>query len=172
MEYLIQSYLRSVHWFLVIIHEPTFRCHYKQIVSSGVALGSRRGPLAVLILVLAIGAKHVRRDEAKTLFPLTDFDTLQQSLVVAIQTHYIELMDEGELETVQICLLLSSFYLLHGRPSLAFIILGTGVRSAQALGLYRESMWQSPSPVVVEIRRRLWWALYCFDRSSHPQSCV
>lgn len=168
MRFLIDTYFRSIHWFMVMLHEPTVRAQFHQVEATGVAPGSRRAPAAILILVLIIGANYAHKADVNALFPLVDLAALQQTLLAAVQAHFIELMDEGELEGVQICLLLSSFYLYNGRPGLGFIVLGTGVRCGQAIGLHKESMWRPLSIAEKENHRRVWWALYTFDRSLSP----
>lgn len=164
MDFLIEAYFRSVHWFMVMVHEPTFRARYYQMATSGIAPGSRRGQAAILILVLAIGAKYARKETASALFPLVDLAAMQKELIGAVQGHFIDIMEEGDIEAVQVCILLSSFYLYNERPGLAFIVLGTGVRCAHAMGLHKESMWRTLSIPAREHRRRIWWALFTYDR--------
>lgn len=75
-----------------------------------------------------------------------------------------ELYDDGCLETVQISILLGSFYLYNAKPNLAFAMLGAAIKSAQAMGLHVESSWKTTSDETRELQRHIWWALYVFDR--------
>ncbi|KAF4953429.1 hypothetical protein FSARC_12398 [Fusarium sarcochroum] len=57
---LVDSYFDSVHWFMVLFHEPSFRRRCEIIMASGTA-GAHDSPfLVVLMLVLAIGARYSR----------------------------------------------------------------------------------------------------------------
>ena len=81
-----------------------------------------------------------------------------------VQAHLLDVIDIGGVESVQICVLLSSFYMYNGRPNLALAILGAGVQSSQAIGLHKESLWGPLTETAKEVRRRAWWALYVLDR--------
>ncbi|KAF6527387.1 hypothetical protein HZS61_010431 [Fusarium oxysporum f. sp. conglutinans] len=73
------------------------------------------------------------------------------------------LPEVGGVEGVQICVLLSTFYLYHDRPNLAFAIHGMGVKCAHAMYLHQEATWKEPTALTREVKRRVWWALYVVD---------
>ena len=93
-----------------------------------------------------------------------DMQALQKDLLRHIHHHLFDVFDLGVIESIQICVLLSSFYLYNGRPNLACAILGAGVRSAQALGLHNESLWHLADEITLETYQRTWWALFALDR--------
>lgn len=148
----------------MVFHEPSFRHRYDLILESRYASQSDMPFLSLVMLVMAMGARYVTEEVAQERAPGTDLEELQSILLGKVREHLFEIFDEGVIESVQICVLLSSFYLYHGRPNLAFIMLGSGVRSAQAMGLHQESTWRLLTVVEREIRRRVWLAVYVFDR--------
>jgi gamma-glutamyl phosphate reductase len=75
-----------------------------------------------------------------------------------------DVYDEARIEAVQVSILLASFYMYNARPNLAFAVLGACIKSAQAMGLHRESTWRGYSQIAREVRRRTWWTIYIFDR--------
>lgn len=163
-DFLVDTYFDSVHWFMLVLHEPSFRRQYKELILSGRASQSEMRFVALVMLILAMGARYVSPEAALQYTTGVDLAALQSSLLKKVREHIFDIFDEGAIESVQICILLSSFYLYHGRPNLAFIILGSGVKSAQAMGLHQESSWKASSLVTREIMRRVWWAVYVFDR--------
>lgn len=90
--------------------------------------------------------------------------SLRMALLGKVRERMFDIYDEGRLEAIQISILLASFYLYHEKPNLAFSVLGAGIKSAQAMGLHRQSSWKSCSAITLESRKRTWWALYVFDR--------
>lgn len=96
------------------------------------------------------------------------------------QTHLtLETFGSGNLESVQaLCLLAGCYLQYQNSPNMATAVLGAAYRMALALGLHRESKKSnahfttphdsSPSAFMstvsrVEMRRRTWWSLICFD---------
>jgi hypothetical protein len=109
-------------------------------------------------------ARYHTRDDAKRKFPSLDLEVLKISLIGKVREHILDVFDQAELESVQICILLGSFYTYNAQPNLAFVIHGAGIKAAQAMGLHKEPLYRPGSPVETEIRKRVWWALYVFDR--------
>lgn len=163
MDSLLGIYLNSVHWFMAVLDEESFQSEYNVIAVTGLASHRQFRFLMVLLVVLSMGARYANQQK-DPVFLDVDLEGLQTRLLAKVRENMDNLLDEGEIESVQICILLSSHYLYHGRPNLAFITLGTGVKSAQAMGLHNEATWNQVSTVAIEIRRRVWLALYVFDR--------
>jgi hypothetical protein len=164
-DFLVESYFTSVHWFMMVLHESTFRAHYEEMIVFGKAPRSNLRKVALTLVVLAIGARYATNAALNASGLQADLDSLQSVLLAKVQENMITILDDGELECVQICILLSSFYLYHGKPNLGFIVLGAGARCAQAINLHREETWRKSTATVREQRKRVWWALYVFDRS-------
>ncbi|KAF9884829.1 hypothetical protein FE257_001172 [Aspergillus nanangensis] len=120
---LLRSYWKSVQWFMMIFHAPSFEHEYRQIL-----------------------------------------DGQCENMLSHIRSQFFDVLDTGGVECVQLCILLSTYHLYNGKPNLAMPILGAGIRSAQAQGLHKESLWGPATDLVLEVRKRTWWALYVLDR--------
>lgn len=89
---------------------------------------------------------------------------LSESLLAQIEYRFLPIIGSPDVEAVQICVLMGSFHLFNGRPTVGLGILGSGIKIAQVIGLHRESMWQGASDTIRESRRRSWWALEVADK--------
>ncbi|KAM0202659.1 hypothetical protein ACHAQI_010754 [Fusarium lateritium] len=163
-DHLINVYFESVHWFMVLFHEPSFRQRYDALMVAGQASLSDTSFLVCLMVLLAIGARYI--DPASNLpreVADTDLEALQKKLLDNTRMHLLDVIEVGGVEGVQICVLLSTFYLYHDRPNLAFAIHGMGVKCAHAMYLHQEATWKDPTALTREVKRRVWWALYVVD---------
>lgn len=118
-------------------------------------------------MALTLGATYAPDEQSMQMgISRSELCVLQESMLNQIRSHFFDMLDTGGVECVQLCILLSTFHLYTGKPNLAMPILGAGIRSAQAQGLHKEALWGPANEIVVEVRRRTWWALYVFDRCS------
>ncbi|KAH6622451.1 fungal-specific transcription factor domain-containing protein [Boeremia exigua] len=164
VDVLVDSYIESVHWFMLLFHEPSFRWRYNAILSTGMASSGDIHFLVQLMLVLAIGARYAEPEAALSCAGLgLDLLALQDTLLHGVRAHLFDIIDEGGVECVQTCVLLSTFYLYHGKPNLAFAIHGMGFKCAEAICLHDESSWHDDTALAREVKRRVWWALYVVD---------
>jgi hypothetical protein len=165
MDFLLESYLNSVHWFMMVFHEPSFRARYESLFALSSPLDqSQRCFTIFLLLTLGMGARYADREELRTRCPKLDGEAFQKASLKKVEESMLELFDVACLEAVQICVMLSSFYLYSGRPNLGFVTLGSGIRCAHSISLHKESPVSNLSRIAREERRRTWWALYIFDR--------
>jgi len=56
-DFLIDTYFKSVHWFMMVLDEPSFREHYERITVSRIASQSELPFVTLLMMVLAIACK-------------------------------------------------------------------------------------------------------------------
>ena len=84
-----------------------------------------------------------------------DAKSLLSSLVTEVRLHLLDILDDSQIETVQVCLLLGTYYIYHGSPSLAWSILGMAIRTAYALALHCEDP-EDEQKVTTQVRRRTW----------------
>lgn len=87
-----------------------------------------------------------------------------ETVLTRVEHNFCRIIGSPNVEAVQVCILLGSFHLFNGRPTVGLGILGSGVKIAQIMGLHRESMWKGVSGINRELRRRSWWALEVFDK--------
>lgn len=79
---------------------------------------------------------------------------LMNQIIGEVRIHLLDLLDDSQIETIQVCVLLGAFYIFHGSPSLAWAMIGMSVRTAYAMGLHCEL--DSEDQVAIQVRRRCW----------------
>lgn len=157
-----------------VFHEGSFRQRYASLITSAYVAGPDNNFLWLLMLVLALGAHYSSLRE-----PLDEhhrnLSVLSETLLTQIEYRFLQIIGCPNVEAVQVCVLLGSFHLFNGRPTVGMGVLGSGIKIAQVIGLHREAMWHNLSEVARESRRRSWWALEVFDKyvtcSSAHLSC-
>lgn len=166
---LLDVYFYTVHWFSLVVYEPTFRRRCHDITSTGVARSTDRPFLLLLLMVLVMGC-HYGRNIAHAGLGQVDLDDLRTRYLKVVRQNFMDLLDEDSLEFVQICTLLGSYWLYWGKPRSSFTILGAAVKAAQAISLHRQSdRYSQTNQQVSEERKRVWWTIYTWDRCVyHP----
>ncbi|KAK9367310.1 fungal-specific transcription factor domain-containing protein [Lipomyces kononenkoae] len=181
MDYTIAVYFNSVQWFLFVVHEGQFLEQYNVLISAYEADPSSVPDTdedftfaLLLIMVVALGGRYVvvhpgrwkRLEKIQKQFLNSqvtyDLEQAMAQLIALSRTHLLDTLSCCTLSTVQSCILLGSFCLYHGDPNLAWSIFGSGLKSAQALGLHREDFGLKEEKR--QLRRRVFWALYNYDR--------
>lgn len=163
-DFLLETYIDAVHWFMTILHERTFRLRYEQMAASQKWYKRASKQVILMLTVLSLGAQYTTQDRVRTRCSTFDLENFRHLSLTKVEGRILYFLNDPDIESVQICLLLASFYLYHGRPNLAFVILGAGIRCSQIISLHRESLWHGISEIEKEERRRVFWALYNFDR--------
>jgi len=152
----------QVHWFSLVIYEPTFRPLFDS-VRTGTALPSQRPFLLLLSTVLGLGAwYHAQRPQSARGPSSDESKQWSEKLIANAESRMIELLDQSSMTAVQTLTLLGSFFVYHGRPNLSFSLLGATVKSAHAAGLHKNSTTASRNEI--EERKRVWWTIYTWDR--------
>ncbi|KEF55852.1 uncharacterized protein A1O9_07432 [Exophiala aquamarina CBS 119918] len=162
-EMLFETFIKSVHWFMLIFHEPSLREEMNSALTTG-RVGERNLSNIVLILVvLLIATKYVAEEDVISTRTPIDIDHLQAKLLRTVESKFLAVLDQDNVGAVQVCVLLSSFYFYHGRPNRCLAINSAAIRMAQNLKFNRERSWQAVDTIEREQRRRVWWALYVLD---------
>ncbi|QMW42666.1 hypothetical protein G4B11_006036 [Aspergillus flavus] len=163
LDELVTQFFDSVDWFMMVFHEGSFRQRYASLITSAYVAGPDNNFLWLLMLVLALGAHYSSLRE-----PLDEhhrnLSVLSETLLTQIEYRFLQIIGCPNVEAVQVCVLLGSFHLFNGRPTVGMGVLGSGIKIAQVIGLHREAMWHNLSEVARESRRRSWWALEVFDK--------
>ncbi len=168
---LFDVFINSVHWFMMVFHEPSLRAEIDSMLATGCTAESNLSTVVLILVVLLIGTKYTTEQEAEIACPEINLELLQSNLLKAIESNFLLVMDQDNTATIQVCILLSSFYFFHGRPNRCLAINSAAIRIAQNLKLHQESRWRQISVVERETRRRVWWALYMLDVSVSPFQC-
>jgi hypothetical protein len=160
---LLDSYLKYVHWFIMVIHEPTIRAELDDIMTYGTVRPMRLSFLALIFVILAFGSNYVTDDDAQSLGPGFDRYSIEKKLIRKVEDKYLDICDSSDIECVQTGLLLSAYFVYFGKPKRATVVYDSTLTCAKILGLHRESLWGELDPLPREIRRRVWWAVYAGD---------
>lgn len=153
---LISHYHGSVHVYAPLLHWPTFMQEYEDVYRANSFQHSRHIWVAVFYAVLACG----------TLMDYQPSGSVQEGEGAG----YLEMCmrslntwsDELSVDYVRADLLISMYFTEVNQWSPAWVWLGAAVRVAQDIGLHTD---RGPySPFEMEIRRRVWWSVYNWDR--------
>ena len=147
---MIDAYFGVYHVSYPIVHEPTFRAQYSEVIT-------RPNQDCWLILAYTIAAIGVFTT-AKSL------DNMDLPLFAHAKSMFsINLLETGNLTLVQALTLISNYQQKRNMPNSGYNYLGLAQRMAMGLGLHKEFPGWNISPLKMEIRRRVWWSLCVFD---------
>lgn len=161
---LVDVYFQTVHWFSLVLYEPKFRPRYVSLMDSGMARSTDRPFLLLILMVLVMGCWYSPGTLPAEAVSMGDLVNMRNDFLKTVRASFMDLIDEDCLEFVQICTLLGSYWLYWGRPRSSFSMLGSAIKTSQALGLHRACDRTSP-PDDAEERKRVWWTVYTWDRS-------
>jgi len=150
LDSMIDAYFGVYHVSYPIVHEPTFRAQYSEVIT-------RPNQDCWLILAYTIAAIGVFTT-AKSL------DNMDLPLFAHAKSMFsINLLETGNLTLVQALTLISNYQQKRNMPNSGYNYLGLAQRMAMGLGLHKEFPGWNISPLKMEIRRRVWWSLCVFD---------
>jgi hypothetical protein len=139
-----------------------FRDKADELLASDYASSSDRNTVTLMSLVWGLGAHYLWTDPAvRETMPSLDY--LREQALRAADAAFFQAIRDPDLTSVQIAILLGSFYLFNGSPYLGFGILGAGTKCAQAIGLHRQRALGRQT-TDTQNACRIWWALEVFDK--------
>ncbi|KAL2870161.1 uncharacterized protein BJX67DRAFT_391423 [Aspergillus lucknowensis] len=158
---LVDAYFERVHWFIGVFHPPRFRETAHALLARTHWKEEHRGQVVAILLVAALGLQCAMQDPSWCGHAILNTCSLQasslrDSLIAEVRLHMLNLLDGCSVETVQVCVLLGSYYIYHGSPSLAWNLCGLCGRAAYAGSLHCEDNSQPSDPVAAQVRRRTW----------------
>ncbi|RDL41519.1 Uncharacterized protein BP5553_01498 [Venustampulla echinocandica] len=169
VEALIDSYFDTVHWFMFILHENSFREQARRIIAkaSSDLTAEDAEFITLLMMVLAFGAQYAAKNPRWKFRAVIekhsiDLHALTENLIQHVRSRLLDSLERCQVEVVQICVLLGTFYIYHGKPNLSWSILGLAVKCAYALTMHREVDWRG-SNVVLQTRKRAWAHTFISD---------
>jgi ribosomal protein L37AE/L43A len=154
-DHLIQSYYASVHVLIPILHWPTFEREYEDVYKTGSL--QRISPVwtSLLFGVLAIGVLY--STDASIQRPQKGKEFIEASRMLLDLWN-----DEFSIDHARGAILTSIFLTEINLKSAAWTWHGSGVRICQDIGLHSET---GPWPTIEgEMRKRIWWGIYAWDR--------
>ncbi|KAI0380619.1 hypothetical protein F5Y04DRAFT_271326 [Hypomontagnella monticulosa] len=147
---MIDAYFRVYHISYPIIHEPTFRAQYSEVIPR---------PDGNSWLVLAYVVAAIGVFSADTQISNVDLPLFAQ----ARSMMSFNLLEVGNMTLVQAFTLISNYQQKRNKPNSGYNYLGLAVRMAMGLGLHKEFQGWTISPLNMEMRRRVWWTLCVFE---------
>jgi hypothetical protein len=150
---LLAQYFACIHSVLPVLHWPSFTKEYEKVYESGSLVGVSREWAAILFAIFGCGVVH-------TLGPKREEEGKEY---VRISSGIIDIwQDNFNLDRARAALLVSIFLYEINSKSASWVWIGSAVRVAQEIGLHIDSgPWP---PLEGEMRKRLWWGLYTWDR--------
>jgi ribosomal protein L37AE/L43A len=153
---LLSHYHGSVHVYAPHLHWPTFMQEYETVYRVGSFERSTHIWVSVFFGVLACGTLMDPQPNSST--------TAQEG------ARYLDLCvsnintwsDELTLDCVRSAALISVYFIETNFRSAGWMWLGAAIRTAQDIGLHTD---RGPyAPLEAEMRRRVWWSIYNWDR--------
>ncbi|KAK7208009.1 fungal-specific transcription factor domain-containing protein [Myxozyma melibiosi] len=160
---LLDAYCETIHKWLPILHWPTFLEQIDCLYASDSGLAEVSPAWAsTFFAVLACGARgqSLHGDLARRA-------TEKGRKYVLIACSYTDLFtDAFEVDHCRSALLVAVFLLDLNCTSAAWTWVSAALRKAQDIGLHceRDQNLSGLSPIDIELRRRVWWAIYVWDR--------
>ncbi|KAI0692333.1 fungal-specific transcription factor domain-containing protein [Cytidiella melzeri] len=169
---LISLYFTEYNIYTPLLHRPTFDLNLK----SGLHLQDN-GFGAVVLIVCALGSRA--SDDPRVLLDVERSGAEKNGTSDSEQTYHSagwEWFDQvrksrlemtflpGTLYDMQVAYLVAVYAWGTPCPSLAWYIVGHGLRLAQSLGMHRNKSYRSQPTAEEELRKRAFWSLLHLDR--------
>lgn len=145
----INSYFSLYHLSYPIVCEPTFRAQYAQVISRP----SGKSWNALAYIIAAIGMFTTSTEP--TVRDLDLFEAAKANIS-------IDSLETGNITLVQALALISNYIQKRGKPNSGYTYLGIALHMAMGLGMHKEFHNWRIAPLQMEIRRRVWWCVFCF----------
>ena len=154
---LIRHYYETIHSVIPILHWPRFAELYDSVKATRDLSAVSPAWASTLFGVFALGTVYSTDPDIRRLYPD------HGKIFIEYSRRMTDLFnDEFTIDHARSALLTSIYLTELNCKSAAWTWLGSTVRIAQDIGLHRESgPW---SVVEGEMRRRVWWGIYAWDR--------
>lgn len=163
VNFLVDTYMNSVHWFMSVIHGPSLRRTAATMMANGSIVESRQLFPILIVVIMAMAARYVDPEQARDVCAAYDLKKMESIWIRLAEEKLLDVFEFGGTEAVQISIILKSYYLYGNRPKRSIAILGAGIKVALSMKLHLEHTWAVTDPIRVNVRRRLWWSLWVAD---------
>ncbi|TGO47833.1 hypothetical protein BOTNAR_0504g00050 [Botryotinia narcissicola] len=154
-DHLLRAYYSSIHLVTPILHWPNFEREYEEVYKKGSLETTPRNWAALFFAVMAVGVLFSTEPSIQRPYKGKEYIEVSINLTDLWNDDYC-------IDHARTVLLTSIFLYEMNLKSAAWTWLGSSVRIGQDLGLHCETgPWQS---VEDEMRRRVWWGIYIWDR--------
>lgn len=153
---LLSHYQGSVHVYAPMLHWPTFQQELEDVYRVGGFQHSRHIWVALFFAMLACGTLMDPQPQGSA-----QEGEGGQFMNLALQ-NVDSWSDELNMDFARTALLISIFYMEVNIRSAGWMWLGAAVRVSQDIGLHLD---RGPyPPIEAEMRKRVWWSVYNWDR--------
>ncbi|KAK8116438.1 uncharacterized protein PG998_004719 [Apiospora kogelbergensis] len=171
VSYLLDVFAENVNFMSQIVHMPSALKLAREMRSKG-AISLTPSNEALLFAIYYAAVTSMEEDDVKANFGASKSD-LNHRFRMGFETAVAraDFLNSPNLTLVQAFTAFLCLARRHDSPRYVWMMVGIVIRMAQSIGLHRDgSHFPSLSPFEVEVRRRVWWALYMLDlRSSEDQ---
>lgn len=147
---MIDAYFGLYHISFPIVHEPTFRAQYSELIER--PNGDCWKFLAYVVAAVGVFTTTSAGD-----------DSDMALFAHAKSLMHLSYLESGNLTLIQALGLMSNYLQRKDMPNSGYNYLGLASRMAMGLGLHKEFPGWKIQPLKMEIRRRVWWCLAIFD---------
>ncbi|KAI0521275.1 fungal-specific transcription factor domain-containing protein [Xylaria bambusicola] len=147
---MIDAYFSQYHLSYPIIHEPTFRAQYSEVIPR--PHGDCWFILAYMVATIGVWTTATNLENL-------DIELFAQARALLS----FNVLEVGNITLVQALTLISNYEQKRNKPNSGYNYSGLAMRVAMGLGLHKEFQNWNISPLSMEIRRRIWWSLYIFE---------
>jgi hypothetical protein len=153
LENLMDAYFDTIHSDFPVLHETSFRESYEVWAASNATSDPVWLCKVLCVLILA-----------RRVAPVDIPEEAQKKWWTHVQTLLPSVMFSSNVFTVQ-ALMLAALHLHNtNHRDACWNLTGTAVRVAHAIGLHRDDFKQTPSRLIKEHRKQVWWTLYAFEQ--------
>jgi transcriptional regulatory protein GAL4 len=147
---MIDAYFGLYHISFPIVHEPTFRAQYSELIER--PNGDCWKFLAYVVAAVGVFTTTSAGD-----------DSDMALFAHAKSLMHMSYLESGNLTLIQALGLMSNYLQRKDMPNSGYNYLGLASRMAMGLGLHKEFPGWKIQPLKMETRRRVWWCLAIFD---------
>ena len=150
LEPFVDAYFQTYHISYPMVHEATFRAQFMEIIPR-----PKGQSWSVLLYILAAMGAFAACEAVPE---------IDQGLFEAAKSRItVDMLETGNIVLVQALTLISNYVQKRNKPNSGYNYLGLAKRMALGIGLHKEfPSWHS-KPLMLEIRRRVWYCLFIFD---------
>ncbi|KAJ4288524.1 hypothetical protein N0V90_011761 [Kalmusia sp. IMI 367209] len=157
-QHVSRSYLDTVHEAYPILHWPTFNGEVDRVYMNQSFVGMSREWIGLYFAVLACGRLDLATGTRLGDHDGTRYYEIAAQAITPWARHSLTVVH------VRLLFLLSWYATESNMGSVGSMWLASATRAAHMLALNHEDA--SQPPLEVELRRRLWWAIYVYDRTT------
>jgi len=157
---LVDAFFDRVHLNYPVFHRSIFQLRYEAVWDRKSVLVRDLDPgwVACLAMIFVFGAQALERHD------LQQAAVIQARYTNKVHHSLSRILSTTSILNVQALLLLQLYEHNAGERNAAWMLLGAASRMAVALGMHREGTNTGFDPIERNIRKRVWWTTYLFEK--------